>query len=69
VSYSFGVLYTQRVAYSTLVTRDSVRLAFLLAALNGLDVLAGDVQNAYINADSKENLASHNELGQVAWLL
>jgi Reverse transcriptase (RNA-dependent DNA polymerase) len=33
-----------------------VRLAFLLAALNGLEVLAGDVQNAYINADSKENL-------------
>jgi Reverse transcriptase (RNA-dependent DNA polymerase) len=42
--------------YSTVVTRDSVRLAFLLAALNGLDVLAGDVQNAYINAESKENL-------------
>jgi Reverse transcriptase (RNA-dependent DNA polymerase) len=42
--------------YSTVVARDSVRLAFLLAALNGLDVLAGDIQNAYINADSKENL-------------
>jgi Reverse transcriptase (RNA-dependent DNA polymerase) len=41
---------------STVVTRDSVRIAFLLAALNGLDVLSGDVQNAYINADSKENL-------------
>jgi Reverse transcriptase (RNA-dependent DNA polymerase) len=33
-----------------------VRLAFLLAALNGLEVLAEDVQNAYINAKSKENL-------------
>jgi hypothetical protein len=42
--------------YSTVVTRDSVRTAFLLAALNELDVLAGDIQNAYINADSKENL-------------
>jgi Reverse transcriptase (RNA-dependent DNA polymerase) len=42
--------------YSTVVTRDSVRLAFMLAALNGLDVLSGDVQNAYINAESKENL-------------
>jgi hypothetical protein len=41
---------------STIVTQDSVRLVFLLAALNGLEVLAGDVQNAYINADSKENL-------------
>ena len=42
--------------YSSVVSRDSVRLAFLLAALNGLDILAGDVQNAYINADSKEQL-------------
>jgi Reverse transcriptase (RNA-dependent DNA polymerase) len=41
---------------STIVTQDSVRLAFLLAALNGLEVLAGEVQNAYINADLKENL-------------
>jgi hypothetical protein len=30
--------------YSTVVTRDSVRLAFLLAALNGLDVLAWRLQ-------------------------
>jgi hypothetical protein len=39
--------------YSTVVTRDSVRLAFLLAALNGLEVLAGVVHNAYINAIRK----------------
>jgi Reverse transcriptase (RNA-dependent DNA polymerase) len=42
--------------YSTVVTRDSVRLAFMLAVLNCLDVLSGDVQNVYINAESKENL-------------
>jgi hypothetical protein len=42
--------------YSTIVPSDSVRLAFLLAALNGLDVLAGDVQYAFINAESKENI-------------
>jgi hypothetical protein len=28
----------------------------MLAALNGLDVLSGDVQNVYINEESEENL-------------
>jgi len=32
------------------VTRESVRIMFLVAALNGLDILGADVQNAYINA-------------------
>jgi hypothetical protein len=32
--------------YSSVVSRDSVRLFFLLAALNNLDVLACDIQNA-----------------------
>ena len=40
--------------FSSVVLRDSVRLAFTLAALNGLQVLAGDVQNAYLNAPTKE---------------
>ena len=40
--------------YSTVVSRESVRIAFLVAALNGLDVLAGDIQNAYLNAPTKE---------------
>jgi hypothetical protein len=33
--------------YSTVVSRDSVRLAFLIAALNGIDIAACDVGNAY----------------------
>ena len=40
--------------YSSVVTRESVRIFFLIAALNGLDVLACDVQNAYLNAGTKE---------------
>jgi hypothetical protein len=40
--------------FSSVVTRDSVRIAFTIAALNGLEVLAGDVQNAYLNAPTKE---------------
>ena len=40
--------------FSSVVTRDSIRIAFLAAALNDLDVLAADVQNAYLNAPTKE---------------
>jgi hypothetical protein len=36
--------------YSSVVTRESVRIMFLIAALNDLDILGADVQNAYINA-------------------
>ena len=42
--------------YSTVVSRESVRIAFLVAALNGLNVLAGDIQNAYLNAPTTEKL-------------
>jgi hypothetical protein len=38
------------------VSRDSVRLAFLIAGLNDLDVLAGDVTNAYLNASCSEKI-------------
>ena len=44
--------------YSSVVARDSVRLAFMLAELNGLLVLAGDVQNAYLNAPTSEKVYS-----------
>ena len=42
--------------YSSVVSRDSVRLMFMIAALNGLSVLAGDVGNAYLNAPCKEKV-------------
>ena len=42
--------------YSSVVSRDSVRLAFLIAALNDLDVMSADIQNAYLNAPTKEAL-------------
>jgi Reverse transcriptase (RNA-dependent DNA polymerase) len=40
--------------YSSVVSRDSVRLALTLASLNSLSVLSADVQNAYLNAPTKE---------------
>ena len=42
--------------YSTVVSRESVRIAFLIAALKQLQVLAGDIQNAYLNAPTTEKL-------------
>lgn len=40
--------------YASVVSRDSVRIALLIAALNDLDVLCADVSNAYINATCRE---------------
>lgn len=40
--------------YAGVVSRETVRIAFVYAALNGLDVTAGDIQNAYLTAPSSE---------------
>jgi len=45
-----------RLTYSSVVSRDSVRIAFLIAALNDLDVQACDVTNAYLNAPCCEKI-------------
>ena len=42
--------------YASVVSRESVRIAFLLAALNDLDVWAADCEGAYLNAQTKEKL-------------
>jgi hypothetical protein len=42
--------------YSSVVSRDSVRIAFMFAALNNQDILAADVGNAYLNADCREKI-------------
>ena len=49
-------------SYSSVVDRDSVRIGFLLAALNDLDIMAADVGNAYLNAKPRER--SHVVLGK-----
>ena len=40
--------------YASVVRRETVRIAFLVAALSDLKILAGDIQNAYLNAFTKE---------------
>jgi hypothetical protein len=42
--------------YSSVITHESVRIMFLIAALNDLDILGADVQNAYINAKTNEKV-------------
>lgn len=42
--------------YSTVVSRDSVRIILTIAALNGLSVKSADIGNAYLNAPNKERV-------------
>ena len=42
------------VTYSTVVSRDSVRILLTIAALNGLNVLGADVQNAFLTAPHEQ---------------
>jgi hypothetical protein len=44
------------ITYSSVVSRDSVRIALTIAALNGLEVLACDIQNAYLTAPCREKI-------------
>jgi hypothetical protein len=64
------------VTYSAVVSRDSVRILLTIAALNDLDILGADVQNAFLTAPNKEkcwmvaarpNLAPKKE--RICWLL
>ena len=44
------------IKYSSVVSRESVRIEFLLASLNELDIFACDIGNAYLNAKFREKL-------------
>jgi len=40
---------SESITYSSIVSRDSIRITFLLAALNDVDITATDIGNAYLN--------------------
>ena len=42
--------------YSSIVSRESIKLAFLIAALNNLDVMSCDIGNAYLNSPCLEKV-------------
>ena len=44
--------------YSSLVSRDSIGIAFLVVVLHDLEVLLADVQDAYLNAPTKEKVCT-----------
>ena len=44
------------VTYSSVILRESIRLAFLIAELNGLQVKTCDIGNAYLNAPCREKI-------------
>ena len=44
------------VTYSSVKSRNSVRVCLLLAALNGLDIQAADIENAYLTAPYREKV-------------
>ena len=44
------------ITYSSIVSRDSVWIAFLVAALNDLNIMAADIGNVYLNAPCHEKV-------------
>jgi hypothetical protein len=54
--------------YSSVVSRDSVRIALLVTALNYLKLLAYDIQNEYLTADCRERtyITAGQEFGSEA---
>ena len=42
--------------YASMVSRDSIRIAFLYTSLNDLDILSGDVAVMYLNAPAGEKV-------------
>ena len=48
--------------YASVVSRESIRIGLLVAALNDLDVFSADIQNAYLTSPCEEKIL--NVLGQ-----
>jgi hypothetical protein len=44
------------ITYSSVVSQESVRIAFVVAALNNLEIMAADIGNAYLNAFTSEKV-------------
>jgi hypothetical protein len=47
---------TKDITFASVVSRDSIRIAFLVAALNDLNILSADVAGAYLNANTIEKV-------------
>ena len=47
---------TSSITYSSVVSREIVRIAFLLSSLNYLDIFSCDICNAYLNPKYRDKL-------------
>ena len=54
-----ALLVPKFLTYSSVVLRESVRIAFTVAALNSLDVIADNISHAYLYAKTKEKVWFH----------
>jgi hypothetical protein len=50
------------ISYSSVVSRDSVRLAFLIAAINNIDIMSVDLENVFVQAPYREKIWSEGGL-------
>ena len=51
------------ITYLRVVSRGGVWLAFMIAALNGLDIMSCDLENAYLNATDLEKIWFEGGIG------
>jgi hypothetical protein len=58
----------ETLTYASVVSRDSVRLAFLIAKMNGLEMIMTDIGSAYLNAECSEKYyaIAGKEFGEMA---
>jgi Reverse transcriptase (RNA-dependent DNA polymerase) len=56
------------IKYSSVASRESVRIDFLIAELNDLNILAADIGNAYLNTPAEEKVytITRKEFGEDA---
>lgn len=58
----------ETLTYASVVSRDSVRLAFLIAKMNGLEMIMTDIGSAYLHAECSESYyaIAGKEFGEMA---
>ena len=55
VATGFHSPKSDEIRYKVVVSREILCIAFIYATINGIDILASDIQNAYITAPCYEN--------------
>ena len=46
------------ISYASVVSQESVIISFLVATLNDLDIIAGDIHNVYLNTETRDKFSS-----------